>query len=226
MSLKFEVVDTLPTPDTKRITDICDFLTAKVLYPFLTKHKDHWDYRFIEFFTHEKNCNPFDATGTIDFYPPPRYDNYLGELEESIRFELSKLNIETGPFQYENHPGRMVVRVIHIPVLVNPTGESTPPDVSLSETAACIVLRDILGYQHVNGRFEFRAEDLLKRVSSVTDETIRNRSAAPMKDLKSTKGVVSRPSPATAKTIRRGLDELRQLASWAMNHNCYHLMAE
>jgi len=53
----------------------------------------------------------------------------------------------------------------------------------MSHTRGCLVLRDLLGYQRVNGRYEFAPDDLLKRVSSVTEEKIAACTASPVKAL-------------------------------------------
>ena len=84
------------------------------------------------------------------------------------------------------------VQTILIPITENPTALAAPPDVNMSHTRGCVVLRDLLGYQRVNGRYEFTADDLLKRVSSVTEDKIAACTASPVK---SAEGVRRTPSP-------------------------------
>ena len=57
------------------------------------------------------------------------------------------------------------IQTIRISITENPTALVAPPDVNMSHTRGCVVLRDLLGYQRVNGRYEFAADDLVKRVS-------------------------------------------------------------
>ena len=63
-------------------------------------------------------------------------------------------------------------RTILIPITENPTALAAPPDVNMSHSRGCVVLTGLLGYQPVNGRYEFTADDLVKRASSVTEDKI------------------------------------------------------
>ena len=99
------------------------------------------------------------------FAVPPLFAGRVGELETAITQELAKLRIKTGPFQYERDPVLQTVQGDPISITENPTALAAPPDVNMSHTRGCVVLRDLLGYQRVNGRYEFTADDLVKRVS-------------------------------------------------------------
>jgi aspartate aminotransferase-like enzyme len=84
------------------------------------------------------------------------------------------------------------------------------------------VLRDLLGYQWVNGRYEFMADDLVKRVSAVTEDKIAACTASPVKGAE---GVRRTPSPISMKAVRRCLEEIKQFGLWAANHNHRKLAA-
>ena len=73
------------------------------------------------------------------------------------------MGIKTAPFAYEQDPATGKVTTLLIRVTENPTARMAPPEVNMSQTRGCLVLRDLLGYQRVNGRYEFAAEDLLER---------------------------------------------------------------
>jgi hypothetical protein len=92
----------------------------------------------------------------------------------------------------------------------------------MSHTRGCVVLRDLLGYQRVNGRYEFTADDLIKRVSSVTEDKIAACTASPVKG---PEGLRRTPSPISMKAVHRCLDEVKQFGLWALNHNHRKLAA-
>jgi hypothetical protein len=58
---------------------------------------------------------------------------------------------ETGPFLYENDPVLQTVQTILIPVIENPTVLVAPPEVNMSQSRGCLVLRDLLGCRKVDG---------------------------------------------------------------------------
>ena len=92
----------------------------------------------------------------------------------------------------------------------------------MSHTRGFVVLRVCLGYQRVNGRYEFTANDLVKRVSSVTEDRIAACTASPVK---SSEGLRRTPSPISMKAVRRCLEEVKQFGLWALNHNHRKLAA-
>jgi hypothetical protein len=207
---------------THRIMELCDYLTGNVLEPMFAREGAKWNRRFMDFFTFDNTCDPLEPTGTIRFAVPPLFAGRIGELETAITFELSKLRIKTGPFSYEREPELGTIRVILIPVTENPTALAAPPDVNMSHTRGCLVLRDLLGYQRVNGRYEFTADDLVHRVASITEDKIAACTASPVK---SSEGVRRTPSPVSMRAIRRCLEEVRQFGVWAMNHQYRRLAA-
>ncbi len=207
---------------THRVMELCDYLTGNVLEPLFRKEHTTWNRRFMDFFTFDNSCNPLEATGTIRFSVPPLFAGRIGELENAITEQLAKLNIKLGPFTYERDPALRTVRSILIHVVENPTALYAPPDVNMSHTRGCLVLRDLLGYQRVNGRYEFTADDLVKRVSSVTEDKIAACTASPVK---SPEGVRRTPSPISMKAIRRCLEEVKQFGVWALSHNHQRLAA-
>ena len=85
-----------------------------------------------------------------------------------------------------------------------------------------LVLRDLLGYQPANGRYEFAAQDLLKRASAVTEEKIEAATASP---LMTPEGVRRTPSAVTARSFKRCLEEIKRFAAWATQHNYQALAA-
>ena len=219
MGLKFAIADSQPPLQTHTLGHLGDMLTNRIVGPFLAAHGVRWDARFNEFFTHHRESNPFEPTGTIEFFPPPMFLGHLSELEESIKNMLNRLGIKTAPFVHEDYEGRMAVRVIHIPISENPTVECCPPEVSMSANAGRIVLRDLLGIQPKNGRYEFNAADALQRMDKITEERITRSSNSPLRDAKSPRGVNLVSSPFVVKRVHRCLGELRRLAQWAKTHN-------
>jgi hypothetical protein len=83
-------------------------------------------------------------------------------------------------------------------------------------------LKNKLGYQKINGRYEFAAEDLVKRASSITEKSIAACTASP---LRGADGIRRTPSPVSMKAIRRCLEEIRQFGQWALSHNYCKLAA-
>ena len=220
--LNFTIADGPIYWRTHRIMELCDFLTGNVLEPMFAREGAHWDKRFLDFFTFDNGCDPLEPTGTIHFTVPPLFAGKTGELEQAIVRELGKLRIKTGPFTYERDPQLNSVKAIRITILENPTALMAPPDVNMSQTRGCLVLRDLLGYQRVDGRYEFAADDLVRRLATVTEDRIAACTASPVK---SSEGVRRTPSVVSMKAIRRCLDEVRQFAQWAINNNYRKLAA-
>jgi len=94
----------------------------------------------------------------------------------------------------------------------------------MSRTRGTVVLRDLLHYQPVNGRYEFTADDVLKRVAGVTEQHIATCTASPVRESHSTTGVKRLPSPVSTGAVRRCLEEIRQFANWALEPH-YHRLA-
>jgi hypothetical protein len=220
--LSFTIADGPVYWRTHRILELCDHLTVTVLEPLYAKEGVKWQRRFMDFFSFDNTCDPLEPTGTIKFTVPPMFAGRLGELEEAIRRELSKLNIKAGPFVYPQTAEFPRVEAIAIPIVENPTALLAPPEVNMSHTRGCLVLRDLLGYQKVDGRYEFEPNDLLSRVSAVTEEKIAACTASPVKV---SDGIRRTPSPVSMKAIRRCLDEVKQFGLWATNHNYRKLAA-
>ncbi len=214
--LNFTIADSPIYWRTHRIVELCDYLTGNVLEPMFMREGAKWDRRFMNFFTFDNACDPMEPTGTLRLNVPPLFAGRTGELEAAITQELAKLHIKIKPFEYELDPVMQTPKVIRICITDNPTALSAPPDVNMSRTRGCVVMRDLLGYQLVNGRYEFAAEDLVKRVSSVTEDKIAACTASPVKG---TEGVRRTPSPISMKAVRRCLEEVRQFGVWALNQN-------
>lgn len=176
----------------------------------------------MNFFFFDNDCDPLEPTGTIRFRVPPMFAGRVGELERAVLSELSNLKIRAGPLVYERDPKLQTVEVIVIPITDNPTALDAPPDVNISQTRGCLVLRDLLGYQRSNDRYEFTPEDLIKRVSTVTEDKIAACTASPVT---MPEGVRRTPSAVSMKAIRRCLEEIKQFGLWALSHNHKHLAA-
>jgi hypothetical protein len=136
-------------------------------------------------------------------------------LENAIRDSLKDVNIIAGPFEQTFFPDGRTVKLMIIPILANPNGSSGPPEVVMSDIAAHLVLRDVLGYKKNKGAYEMEADDLLKRVESVTEDRVTKCSSSPLRDPKAPRGVRPTPSPVVASMIHRCLGELRTFATWA-----------
>jgi hypothetical protein len=206
---------------THRIMELCEHLTESVLAPMFERENAKWDRRFINFFNYDNGCDPLEPLGKIHFTVPPLFSGRVGELEASILSEFARLKIKTAPFTYEKDSNFGSIRSITIQITENPTALFAPPDVNMSHTRGCVVLRDLLGYQKVNGRYEFTADDLVRRASSVTEENIAACTASPVK---LSEGVRRTPSQVSMKAIRRCLEEVQQFGRWALAHN-YRLLA-
>ena len=225
MVINFTIADRPGDSRTHRIMDLCDYLTTKVLEPMFITSGMRWDRRFMDFITFEDTREAFEPTGTIKLSVPPLFAGQVGALENAIRAELSRLGIKTGPYTYERQPFASGVPIIRIPIIENPTELVAPPEVNMSYTRGCLVLRDVLGYQKVNGRYEFAADDLLRRVSSVTDDKIAACTTSPVRDRQMREGVRRTPSAVSMRSIARCLDEIRHFALWAVKHNYRRLAA-
>jgi hypothetical protein len=220
--LSFAIGDSPVQWKTHRIVDLCDYLTAKVLEPMFRREKASWNRKDMDFFTFDNTCDPLEPTGTILFRIPPYFAGRSVQLVSGIQEEFAKLKIKAGPLVYQRHPTTHEVLSIRIPIAENPTFDAAPPEVNMSQMRGYVVLRDLLGYQKVNGRYEFTAEDLIARVAGVTEERIAACTASPVKG---SEGVRRAPSPASVKGVRRCLEEVRQFADWARKHNHRRLTA-
>lgn len=207
---------------THRIADLCDYLTANVLEPMFAREGAKWDRRFMDFFTFDNGSDPLGPTGTILFSVPPLFAGRVGELEAAISQELARLQIKTAPFEYERDPRFNAIQAIRISITDNPTALVAPPDVNMSRMRGCVVLRDLLGYKWANGRYEFTADDLLRRVAAVTEDRIAACTASPVT---SAEGLRRIPSPVSMKAVRRCLEEIRQFGQWALSRHHQKLAA-
>lgn len=220
--LNFTVAGDAREERTQSILDLCDYLTANVLEPMFAKDGVHWDRRFMNFFTFDNACDPFEPTGVILFKVPRMFVGRLSELETAIRTELSQVGIKTDGFTCVENSTDPMDKTFRIAVTDNPTVLIAPPEVNVAYTRGCVIMRDLLGYAAVDGRYEFAAEDLLKRVNSVTEEHIAACTASPVKAVD---GVRRMPSTISMKSIRRCLDEIKDFALWAAKHNYRTLAA-
>lgn len=207
---------------THRIIDLCEYLTSKVLEPMFAREGMNWDARFMNFLTHDTATDPMEPTGVIKLTVPPLFAGRVGELENAIIEELSAFGIKTGAFSYEKDPVAPSIQIVSVPIIENPTVLISPPDVNIGYNRGAIVLRDLLGYEPANGRYEFAAQDLLTRVTSVTEEKIAAATASP---LKTPEGVKRAPSAVTMRSLRRCLEEIKLFATWAAKHNYQTLAA-
>lgn len=210
---------------TRSIMDLCDYLTDKILVPRFAISGAEWKHEFMNFFTFDNTCDPLQPTGTILFNVPPLFAGNVATLESAIVEELARLNIKTGGFAYGRNPVMPSETVVRIPIIDNPTALLQPPEVNMSKTRGYVVLRDLLGYQPANGRYEFSADDLLKRVSAATEDRIAACTASPVRDKQAPAGVRRTPSPVSMKAVKRCLEEIGQFAEWAINHNYRRLAA-
>jgi hypothetical protein len=95
----------------------------------------------------------------------------------------------------------------------------------MSLTRGTVVLRDLLGYKPVNGRYEFTADGLLKRLTKVTEQRIAACTASPVREVHSSGAVRRLPSPVSTGAVRRCLEEVRLFAIWAVEHGFHSLAA-
>jgi hypothetical protein len=85
-----------------------------------------------------------------------------------------------------------------------------------------VVLTELLGYQCVNGRYEFTADDLLKRASSVTENRITTYLTSPVK---ASEKVRRTPRTVRMRRVHGCLEEVKQFGLWALNNNHRKLAA-
>jgi hypothetical protein len=210
---------------TRSIMDLCDYLTDKILVPLFATSGAKWNHESMDFFTFDNTCDPLQPTGTIIFNVPPMFAGSGASLEGGIREELTRLNIKAGAFISQEHPAVPSAIVMRIPIVDNPTALLQPPEVNMSKTRGSVVLRDLLGYQPAGGRYEFAADELLQRISAVTEEKIAACTASPVRDKQTAAGVRRTPSPISMKAVHRCLEEVQQFAKWAIGHNYRRLAA-
>lgn len=224
--LSFTLTEQTNPLRTRSIADLCDYLTDRLLVPQFAASGARWRREFMNFFTFDNTCDPLQPTGTIYFKVPPLFAGCSASLERAIVDELNRLKIRTGLIVHEPHPGVSSVLVMRIPIVDNPTALLAPPEVNMSRTRGSVVLRDLLGYQPVNGRFEFTTDDLIARLAAVTEERIAACTASPVKEKSAPGADVRRlPSPVSMRAVHRCLDEVRQFAEWALKHNYRQLAA-
>jgi hypothetical protein len=225
MSLQIKISDTGDRLASHRLGDLCGYLDRRVVGPHLARHGVRWEARFEQFFLHQPGCDPFAATGTIEFYPPPLLLGQLDGLEAAIREALQALGIRTDRCERLHYAESQAVKVIRIPIVENPAARNDPPEVNMSTSAGRLVLRDLLGYQATDGRYRFSAEDMLHRMEALGDAQIEACSVSPSRLAKGNESRRVRrvPSPMTLKRIRRCLGELRDYADWASRNRFQQL---
>lgn len=223
--LSFTITDEPNPLRTRTIMDLCDYLTDQMLVPRFSENGAKWDQGYMDFFTFDNTCDPLQPTGTILFAVPPLFAGCAQSLEAAIVQELEKLRIKAGPITQDAIPDQPTAVVMRIPIIDNPTVLTQPPEVNMSKTRGFVVLRDLLGYQPVGGRYEFTAEELLGRLDAITDERIAACTASPVRDARPAAAVQLRPSLVSMRAVRRCLDEIREFAEWAVEHQHHRLAA-
>lgn len=223
--LTFSIADgPAPTP-TRTIMELCDYLTDRMLMPRFAESGAHWEHAYMDFFTFDNTCDPLQPTGTIIFTVPPLLAGCAASLEASIVAELGKLGIKTGRISREAPAGQPDAAVLRIPIKDNPTVHTQPPEVNMSRTRGFVVLRDLLGFQPVSGRYEFTTEELLKRLDNVSEQRIAACTSSPVQEKKARARVEVQPSLVSVRAVHRCLDELREFAEWAVEHKKKRLVA-
>jgi len=225
MKLRFSIIEERNPLRTRSIMDLCDYLTEKMLVPRFTESRAKWDRRFMDFFTFDNSCDPLQPTGTIQFTVPPLFAGCASSLEQAIVDELGNLGIKTGPFVQEKPDGPGAGLVLRFAIVENPTVLLQPPEVNMNTTRGRVVLRDLLGYQPANLRYQFSADDVLQRITATTDEKVAACTASPVRDAQAPSGVRRSPSAASMRAVRRCLEELRLFAEWAKGHKFQRLEA-
>lgn len=210
---------------TRCIADLCDYLTDRLLVPQFAASGANWRREYMNFFTFDNTCDPLQPTGTIYFHVPPLFAGCSASLEDAIVRELGRLKIAAGPIVHEPHPSATDVISMRIPITDNPTALLQPPEVNMSRTRGAVVLRDLLGYQPADGRYEFDAEDVLRRIGRVTEARIAACTASPVKEPVARAGVKREPSAVSMRAVRRCLEEIQQFAEWALRHSYRRLAA-
>lgn len=222
MKLQFSIVDAPQQMPTHTILDLCDFLTAKVLEPMFLKEGQQWDRRFMNFFVMDSSCDLLEPTGIMKLAVPQFFAGRNSELEEAVTGKLYALGIRTGSITFEKANAHSNAEIMVIPITENPTALIAPPPVNITQARGCVVLRDLLGYQQVNGKYVFASEEILKRAASITEDQIAARVASPVKVGKEVKRL---PSPVTVRAVARCLEEIKRFAQWAISHNYRQLAA-
>jgi hypothetical protein len=225
MKLNFIIEEETSPLHTRTVMELCDYLTARVLDPMFARNNVRWDHRFMDFFTLDNDCGPLDPTGTIRLVVPPLFAGQLGELEKRVVDALAVRGIKPGKIGVVPNPCAPFSKVMVIPILENPSQLVEPPIVNMSRNRGCMVLRDLLGYEQVDGRYEFAADDLLKRVETVTEDKIAACTAAPLREARASGSVKRQPSAIGIRSIHRCLEEVRLFAQWALRHNYRNLAA-
>ncbi len=210
---------------TRCIADLCDYLADMILVPRFAASGVTWNHEYIDFFGFDNTCDPLQPTGTILFTVPPMFAGNVASLEAAITETLARMGIKVGAITPEPHPEDPSAIVRRITVTENPTAQLQPPEVNMGVTRGAVVLRDLLGYQPADGRYEFAADDLLRRVAAVSEDRIAACTASPLRDRQAPSGVRRQPSAVSMRAVRRCLDEIRQFAQWAVGHNYRRLAA-
>ena len=222
MKLQFSIVDGLKQLPTNTVLDLCDYLTVNVLEPLFRREGHQWDRRFMNFFIMDSSCDLMEPTGTLKLAVPPYFAGRTGQLESAITRKLFELGIRTGKITYAPAQRHAQAGVMIVPITENPTALIAPPPVNITHSRGCVVLRDLLGYSQVDGKYVFASDDILKRVTSITEEDIAAKVASPVKVGKEVKRV---SSPITVRAIHRCLEEIKSFAQWAVSHNYRQLAA-
>jgi hypothetical protein len=223
--LTFAIMEQANPLRTRSIMDLCDYLTDKMLVPRFAESGAKWNRDFMTFFTFDNASDPLQPTGTIRFHVPPLFAGCLASLETAIVEELGKVGIKVGAFAEEKDPADPSATIVRIPIVDNPTAALQPPEVNMSRMRGFVVLRDLLGYQPANSRYEFAADQLLQRIAAVTEDRIAACTASPVRDTQAPAGVRRMPSPISVRAVHRCLDEVRQFAQWAVAHKYTRLAA-
>lgn len=232
--------------ETDTILEICHRLISNPVghrwwEKFSEFEKQHFQQnRPPEVFSPDGN-DAFEPNGTLNMYIKGFTDEMLQKVLSEVQPYLDQIDADiTGPSAPEQS-GMMRSQVMRWVINNNKSAASDIPQVNMSNGNMRKIIRDVLGYEDFDYSGEFKPSELLLRINNLTDANVQSGIREPydsadepvdpyeqaLRQQQGGSGVGARVinSGLSDSDIRRRLDQVAQLAQWAVDNGYDEIIA-
>lgn len=160
------------------------------------------------------------TSGRLNFYTDGIPATAIPTILKGIKYYLDELKVKYGAFTPEKS-NLFKTEVIRIPILHLPQEkDERPPEFNISNRNAEYLFHGILGYDSNDDLSQINARDLLHRIQNLQDYSIQPIEPT---DEKGEKGARFIDIGLDEERIKRYLEDLTKIATWAINNHYDYL---
>lgn len=206
------------------IEDISNFLRRNVLYGLWDKMTPEQQKSVVDggsnlhgMITPDGNYYQ-DGEEIISFYIDGWEEEMVQKAIQGIKYYLDEKGIKYGAFNTEQ--SRMFNgKVVRIPILHKPPQNDVPARINMSNSNAALIFGDVLGYpRNQDGFFGINPRDLLVKIENLPDYAPEIHQKDPYQS-KGETGPTFHHGGLDKSSIIRRLQQIRQVAEWAIKNN-------